>query len=119
MPPPLAYDYTEYIQTNNSNILTQTNSRGYIFFIISNSPELLYHIILTVIDYHVDPSRAKQSIYIPGTNATLKAAKNSAFRVLGTLHYKPEDLGELADLFNKQDEAAKQIIAQVISGDLQ
>ncbi|EWZ34040.1 hypothetical protein FOXG_22807 [Fusarium oxysporum f. sp. lycopersici 4287] len=64
---------------------------------MSNSPELLYHIILTVIDYHVDPSGAKQSIYIPGTNATLEAAKNSAFRVLGTLRYKPEDLGELAD----------------------
>ncbi|KAH7183737.1 hypothetical protein BKA60DRAFT_644535 [Fusarium oxysporum] len=82
---------------------------------MSNSPELLYHIILTVIDYHVDPSEAKQSIYISGTNATLEAAESSAFRVLGTLRNKPEDLGELADLFNKEDEVVKQIIAQVIS----
>ncbi|EXK23490.1 hypothetical protein FOXG_16229 [Fusarium oxysporum f. sp. lycopersici 4287] len=63
---------------------------------MSSSPELLYHILLTVIDYHVDPSGAKQSIYILGTNATLEAAKNSAFRVLDTLRHKPEDFVEYA-----------------------
>ncbi|KAL4726677.1 hypothetical protein ACLX1H_005565 [Fusarium chlamydosporum] len=58
---------------------------------MSNSPELLYHIILTVIDYHVDPSGAQRSIYVLGTNATLKTAKAFAFRVLDTLSYEPED----------------------------
>ncbi|KNB06236.1 hypothetical protein FOXG_07013 [Fusarium oxysporum f. sp. lycopersici 4287] len=63
---------------------------------MTNSPELLYHIFLTVIDYHIDPSGAKRSIYVLGTNATLEAAKNSAFRVLATLGYKPEDFVEYA-----------------------
>ncbi|KAF4332134.1 hypothetical protein FBEOM_14073 [Fusarium beomiforme] len=61
---------------------------------MSNSPELLYRIILTVIDYYVDPSGAKRSIYILDTNPTLEAAKNSAFRVLATLRYKLEDFVE-------------------------
>uniref|UniRef100_A0A0C4DJ28 Uncharacterized protein n=1 Tax=Fusarium oxysporum (strain Fo5176) TaxID=660025 RepID=A0A0C4DJ28_FUSOF len=63
---------------------------------MTNSPELLYHIFLTVIDYHIDPSGAKRSIYVLGTNATLEAARNSAFRVLATLGYKPEDFVEYA-----------------------
>jgi hypothetical protein len=66
------------------------------FFVMSNSPELLYHIILTVIDYHVDPSGAKRSTYVLGTHATLEAAKNSAFRVLDTMRYEPEDFVEYA-----------------------
>lgn len=63
---------------------------------MSNSPELLYHIILTVIDYHVDPSGAQRSIYVLGTNATLETAKAFAFRVLDTLSYEPEDFIEYA-----------------------
>ncbi|KAH7169835.1 uncharacterized protein B0J16DRAFT_351638 [Fusarium flagelliforme] len=66
------------------------------FFVMSNSPELLYHIILTVIDYHVDPSGAKRSTYVLGTHATLEAAKNSTFRVLDTMRYEPEDFVEYA-----------------------
>jgi hypothetical protein len=65
-------------------------------FVMSNSPELLYHIILTVIDYHIDPSGAKRSIYVLGTNATLETAKTFAFRFLDTLRYKPEDFVEYA-----------------------
>jgi hypothetical protein len=63
---------------------------------MSNSSELLYHVILTVIDFHLDPSGAKRSIYILGTRTTLEAAKDSAFRVLHTLRYEPEDFIEYA-----------------------
>ncbi|KAJ9419455.1 hypothetical protein QL093DRAFT_2364560 [Fusarium oxysporum] len=89
---------TSHIRIPESNIRTQTNSRGYLF-VMSNSPELLYHIILTVIDYHVDPSGAKRSIYVLGTNATLEAAKSSAFRVLDTLHYRPEYFAPAGQVF--------------------
>ncbi|KAK2471205.1 hypothetical protein H9L39_17436 [Fusarium oxysporum f. sp. albedinis] len=49
---------------------------------MSNSPEILYHIILTVIDYHLEPSGAKRSIYIFGTHATREDAKDSSFKGL-------------------------------------
>ncbi|KAJ9419795.1 hypothetical protein FOXG_07174 [Fusarium oxysporum f. sp. lycopersici 4287] len=64
---------------------------------MSNSSELLYHVILTVIDFHLDPSGAKRSIYILGTRTTLDSAKDSAFRVLHTLRYEPEDFIEYAE----------------------
>ncbi|KAG7414775.1 hypothetical protein DER46DRAFT_576428 [Fusarium sp. MPI-SDFR-AT-0072] len=63
---------------------------------MSNNSELLYHVILTVIDFHLDPSGAKRSTYILGTRATLEAAKDSAFRVLYTLRYEPDDFTEYA-----------------------
>ncbi|KAF9775171.1 hypothetical protein IL306_006753 [Fusarium sp. DS 682] len=63
---------------------------------MSNSSELLYHIILTVIDFHLDPSGATRSTYILGTRTTLEAAKDSAFTVLHTLRYKPDDFIEYA-----------------------
>jgi Fe-S cluster assembly iron-binding protein IscA len=66
------------------------------FFIMSNIPELLYHIILTVIDYHVDPSGAQRSIHILGTRSTLEAAKHSSYRVLQALRYKPQDFVQFA-----------------------
>ncbi|RBQ71715.1 hypothetical protein FVER14953_13464 [Fusarium verticillioides] len=66
------------------------------FFITQNSSELLYHIILTVIDFHIEPSVSKRAIYILGTRATIEAAKDSAFRVLHTLRYKPDDFVEYA-----------------------
>ncbi|WXC67279.1 hypothetical protein SNK03_013063 [Fusarium graminearum] len=58
---------------------------------MSSTPELLYHIILTVIDYHLDPSGATRSIYILATRATLEAAKESSYRVIHVLRYKPQD----------------------------
>ncbi|KAK2685042.1 hypothetical protein QWA68_016858 [Fusarium oxysporum] len=42
-----------------------------------DTPELLYRIILTAIDYQLDPSGAQRSIYILGTRAILEAAKDS------------------------------------------
>ncbi|QPC77866.1 hypothetical protein HYE68_008618 [Fusarium pseudograminearum] len=61
---------------------------------MQNSSDLLYHIILTVIDFHLEPSGSKRAIYILGTRATIEAAKDSAFRVLHTLGYKPDDFTE-------------------------
>lgn len=61
---------------------------------MQNSSDLLYHIILTVIDFHLEPSGSKRAIYILGTRATIEAAKDSAFRVLHTLRYKPDDFAE-------------------------
>jgi hypothetical protein len=66
------------------------------FFTMQNSSELLYHIILTVIDFHLEPSGSQRAIYILGTRATIEAAKDSAFKVLHTLRYKPDDFVEYA-----------------------
>lgn len=63
---------------------------------MQKSSDLLYHIILTVIDFHLEPSGSKRAIYILGTRATIEAAKDSAFRVLQTLRYKPDDFTEYA-----------------------
>ncbi|KIL90036.1 hypothetical protein FAVG1_06774 [Fusarium avenaceum] len=63
---------------------------------MSNIPELLYHIILTVINYPVDPSGAQQSTYILGTRSTLEAAKGLSFKVLQVLGYKPQDFVQYA-----------------------
>ncbi|KAI6756151.1 hypothetical protein HG530_011887 [Fusarium avenaceum] len=63
---------------------------------MSNTPELLYHTILTVIDYHVDPSGAQRSIYILGTHSTLEAAKDSSYGVLQSIRYKPQDFVQFA-----------------------
>ncbi|KAF4500854.1 hypothetical protein FAGAP_2945 [Fusarium agapanthi] len=64
---------------------------------MQNISDLLYHIILTVIDFHLEPSGSKRDIYILGTWATIEAAKESASRVLHTLRYKPDDFTEYAD----------------------
>ncbi|KAF4333301.1 hypothetical protein FBEOM_12887 [Fusarium beomiforme] len=63
---------------------------------MSNISEFLYHIILTVIDFHLDPSGAKQSTYILGTRATIEAAKDSAFGVIRLMGYEPDDFTEYA-----------------------
>ncbi|KAF5724620.1 hypothetical protein FMUND_663 [Fusarium mundagurra] len=66
------------------------------FFILQNTSELLYHIILTVIDFHLVPLGSKRAIYILDTRATIEAAKDSALRALHTLRYKPDDFAEYA-----------------------
>lgn len=63
---------------------------------MSNIPELLYHIILTVIGYRMDPSGSQRSIYILGTRSTLEAAKDSTYGVLQALGYKPQDFVQFA-----------------------
>ncbi|KAJ0130365.1 Uncharacterized protein HZ326_26532 [Fusarium oxysporum f. sp. albedinis] len=65
------------------------------FFIVSNSPELLYHIILTVIDYHLEPSGAKPSTYLLGTRAALETAEDSS---LGSYHPGAVNVADLPAL---------------------
>ncbi|KAM6513774.1 hypothetical protein FALCPG4_014989 [Fusarium falciforme] len=59
-------------------------------------PELLYHTVLTLIDYHEDPSGAARSVYVLGTHSALKAAKAFAISALQGLHYEPDDFTEYA-----------------------
>ncbi|KAI5464934.1 hypothetical protein BGZ63DRAFT_412375 [Mariannaea sp. PMI_226] len=64
---------------------------------MSTYPDLLYHTVLTVIDYHDDPSGAKRSVYVLGTHATLKASKAfAATTALGNLKYDSVDFEEYA-----------------------
>ncbi|KAJ0131667.1 Uncharacterized protein HZ326_25232 [Fusarium oxysporum f. sp. albedinis] len=57
-------------------------------------PELLYHTVLTVIDYHKEPSGATRSVYVLGTHSALGAAKAFATSALQGLNYQPEDFTE-------------------------
>ncbi|EXL66822.1 hypothetical protein FOPG_17034, partial [Fusarium oxysporum f. sp. conglutinans race 2 54008] len=57
-------------------------------------PELLYHTVLTVIDYHKEPSGATCSVYVLGTHSALGAAKAFATSALQGLNYQPEDFTE-------------------------
>jgi hypothetical protein len=57
-------------------------------------PELLYHTILTVIEYHKEPSGATRSVYVLGTHSALEAAKDFATSALQGLNYQPEDFTE-------------------------
>ncbi|EXK24711.1 hypothetical protein FOMG_18578 [Fusarium oxysporum f. sp. melonis 26406] len=57
-------------------------------------PELLYHTVLTVIDYHKEPSGATRSVYVLGTHSSLEAAKAFATSALQGLNYQPEDFTE-------------------------
>ncbi|KAH7176001.1 hypothetical protein EDB81DRAFT_30841 [Dactylonectria macrodidyma] len=59
-------------------------------------PELLYHTVLTLIDYHEDPSGATRSVYVLGTHSALDTAKAFATSALQGLNYKPGDFAEYA-----------------------
>ena len=54
-------------------------------------PDLLYHTLLTVIDFHDDTSGYTRSTYPLGTHTTLPAAKAFAARALESLNYSPDD----------------------------
>jgi len=62
----------------------------------SEVPELLYHTLLHVIDYHEDTSGYTQSTFPLGTHVTLQAAKSFAARSLQELGYEPDDFVEYA-----------------------
>lgn len=66
------------------------------FFIMESRTELLYHVLLTVIDYHNDPSGAQRSTYVLGTQGSIESAKSSAYRVLNALRYTADDFAEYA-----------------------
>ncbi|KAL5610429.1 hypothetical protein FOBRF1_006546 [Fusarium oxysporum] len=59
-----------------------------------DDPELLYHTVLTVIDYHKEPAGATRSVYVLGTHSALEAAKAFATSALQGLSYQPEDFTE-------------------------
>lgn len=59
-------------------------------------PELLFHTILTVIDYHNDPSGATRSVFVLGTHSTLAAAKAYTIGSLQQLNFAPDDFEEYA-----------------------
>lgn len=54
-------------------------------------PELLFHTILTVIDYPHDASGASRTIYVLKTHGTLDAAKAYAKQSLEKLNFQPDD----------------------------
>ena len=59
-------------------------------------PELLFHTVLIVVDYHTDTSGSTRSVYILGTHTSLTAAKDFSQKALHTLNYEPEDFAEYA-----------------------
>ncbi|KAK4445881.1 hypothetical protein QBC34DRAFT_412399 [Podospora aff. communis PSN243] len=61
-----------------------------------NIPDLLFHTILTVIDYHVDTSGSTRNVYVLGTHTTLEAAKAFSLKALSSLGYEPDDFAEYA-----------------------
>lgn len=54
-------------------------------------PEVLYHTILTVIDYPHDASGASRTVFVLETHGTLEAAKAYAVQSLEKLNFKSDD----------------------------
>jgi hypothetical protein len=54
-------------------------------------PELLYHTVLTVVDYSHDASGASRTIYILATHGTHEAAKAYAAQSLEKLNFEADD----------------------------
>ena len=59
-------------------------------------PELLFHTILTAVDFHSDTSGSTREVHVLGTHTTLSAAKAFAFTSLLHLGYQPDDFTEYA-----------------------
>ena len=53
--------------------------------------ELLYHTVLTVVDYHIDTSGSTQYVYVLGSHGTLEAAKEFAVKALHNLGYEADE----------------------------
>jgi hypothetical protein len=56
-----------------------------------STPELLYHTLLIVVDYHDDTSGYTRSTHPLGTHTSPTAAENFAYKALQELGYKPTD----------------------------
>ncbi|KAL2108482.1 hypothetical protein VUR80DRAFT_3759 [Thermomyces stellatus] len=54
-------------------------------------PDTLFHTLLTVIDYHTDPSGGTRSTWVLGTHTSLEAAKAFAKNSLASLGYNRDD----------------------------
>lgn len=59
-------------------------------------PELLFHTLLTVINYHTDTSGSTRTVFVLGTHTTLPAAKAFASKAIITLGYDPSDFEQYA-----------------------
>lgn len=59
-------------------------------------PELLFHTVLIVVDYHTDTSGSTRNVYVLGTHTSLAAAKAFSQKALHGLDYEPEDFAEYA-----------------------
>lgn len=59
-----------------------------------NIPDLLFHTMLTVIDYHTDTSGSTRTVYVLGTHTALEAAKAFSLTALSDLGYTPDDFAE-------------------------
>ncbi|KAK0724455.1 hypothetical protein B0H67DRAFT_483110 [Lasiosphaeris hirsuta] len=57
-------------------------------------PDLLFHTVLTVIDFHADTSGSTRSVYILGTSTSLQSAKTFSLTALEGLNYTPDDFEE-------------------------
>lgn len=57
----------------------------------NSAPDTLFHTLLTVIDYHADPSGGTRSTWVLGTHTTLSAAKSFAKTALSSLGYDRTD----------------------------
>lgn len=57
----------------------------------ANVPDLLFHTLLTVIDFHADTSGSTRTVYILGTHTSVTAAKAFAQACLTHLGYAPDD----------------------------
>lgn len=58
----------------------------------NSTPELLFHVTLAVIDYHIDASGGARSFYVLGTFAELSAARSfAAEKALPGLGYELDD----------------------------
>lgn len=55
------------------------------------TPDLLFHTLLTVIDFHTDTSGATRTVYVLGTHTALSTAKTFSTKALHTLGYEPDD----------------------------
>ncbi|KAK0649200.1 hypothetical protein B0T16DRAFT_326958 [Cercophora newfieldiana] len=61
-----------------------------------NVPDLLFHTVLTVIDYHADTSGSTQEVFILGTHTTIESAKAFSQTALSHLGYAPDDFDSYA-----------------------
>ena len=55
------------------------------------TPDTLFHTLLTIVDYHTDPSGGTQSHWVLGTHTMLPAAKAFARKALSSLGYERDD----------------------------
>lgn len=55
------------------------------------TPDTLFHTLLTVIDYHTDPSGGTRSTWVLGSHTDLPAAKAFAKKSLASLGYNRDD----------------------------